>query len=111
MASVYDEQILKFLHEAGDKGMTVMVLSKNVFNENTSLFCELSFDEVYRYVRSYIYKNSKSADSLVELAGRRGCYRINKAKASQLMLHFLDEETTETDCIEQNDEDLSLSLF
>ena len=33
MASVYDEQIIRLLHEAGEKGMAVKILSKNIFNE------------------------------------------------------------------------------
>jgi len=42
MASVYDEQIIRLLHEAGEKGLAVKILSKNIFNENNTLFGDLS---------------------------------------------------------------------
>jgi hypothetical protein len=111
MASVYDEQIIRLLHEAGEKGMAVRILSKNIFNENNTLFGDLSLEEVYRYVRSYIQRNSKTSLSLIEPTGRRGFYRLNSEQITQLMLNFSASEEKSIDEREIRDEDLSLSLF
>ena len=111
MASVYDEQIIRLLHEAGEKGMAVKILSKNIFNENNTLFGDLSLDEVYRYVRSYLQRHSKTSSSLVEPTGRRGFYRLNPDQITQLMLDFTDGEEENVEEKDEKDEDLSLSLF
>ena len=111
MASVYDEQIIRLLHEAGEKGMAVRILSKNIFNENNTLFGDLSLEEVYRYVRSYIQRNSKTSLSLIEPTGRRGFYRLNSEQITQLMLNFSASEEKSIDEREIRDEDLSFSLF
>lgn len=111
MVSKYDEQILQYLHHAGERGMSVHILSKNVYNENTSLFDELTYEDVYRYVRSYIQRNTKSSDSLIESAGQRGYYRLNNTVAQQLLFDFTDAEDQDSCEDSRLDVDLSLSLF
>jgi len=91
--------------------MAVRILSKNIFNENNTLFGDLSLEEVYRYVRSYIQRNSKTSLSLIEPTGRRGFYRLNSEQITQLMLNFSASEEKSIDEREIRDEDLSLSLF
>jgi hypothetical protein len=111
MASVYDEQIIRLLHEAGEKGMAVKILSKNIFNENNTLFGDLSLNEVSKYVRSYIQRNSKTSSSLIESTGHRGFYRLNNDQVTQLMLNFSNVEEENIEKKDIRDEDLSLSLF
>lgn len=110
---VYDELILKFLHEAGDGGMKINIIAKNVFNESNSLFGELTYEDIYNYVRAYIRRHSQSPDALIEPMEQRGYYRINKTVATQLQLCFLDDEEQDDDAEEAKPDcgDLSLSLF
>ena len=87
----YDSQILQILTEVGEKGISVQLLSKNLYNLNTTLFYTPDLEEIRSYVQQYLLKNSKSAQSLVESTGRRGYYRLNtqnNADARQLVLKF-----------------------
>ena len=87
----YDRQILDILMEVGDKGISVQLLSKHVYNRNLSLFFTPDLNEIRTYVQQYLLKNSKSPLSLIEATGKRGCYRLNtsnNADARQLMIEF-----------------------
>lgn len=87
----YDSQILQILTEVGEKGISVQLLSKNLYNLNSTLFYTPDLEEIRSYVQQYLLKNSKSAQSLVESTGRRGYYRLNtqnNADARQLVLKF-----------------------
>ena len=87
----YDRQILDILMEVGDKGISVQLLSKHVYNRNLSLFFTPDLNEIRTYVQQYLLKNSKSPLSLIETTGKRGCYRLNtnnNADARQLMIEF-----------------------
>ena len=111
----YDQQILNILTDVGEKGISVQLLSKHLYNLNTSLFVPLDIEEVRNYVQQYLLKNSKSPQSLIENAGRRGIYRLNtqnNADARQLMLEF--KSHTQDDAAESEEvhhPDLSLDLF
>ena len=112
----YDQQILSILTDVGDKGISVQLLSKHLYNLNTSLFAPLDIEEIRNYVQQYLLKNSKLPQSLIENTGRRGIYRLNtqhNADARQLMLdfksHAAQEETDEAEQIHHPD--LSLDLF
>lgn len=113
---IYDKQILQILADAGKNGVGVQQLAKHVYNLNCTLFSTPDLQEVYNHVRQYLSRNSKSPQSLIESAGRRGYYRLNtqnNADARQLMLQFsalsaADEATKEN---EKTQQDLSLSLF
>lgn len=109
----YDRQILQILTEVGEKGISVQLLAKHVYNLNTSLFFTPDLNEIRSYVQQYLLKNSKSEQSLIEATGKRGFYRLNTQNnpdARQLMIEF--RETRQPD---ENEEmpsvDLSLSLF
>ena len=110
---MYDQQILRILTDVGDKGISVQLLSRQVYNLNVSLFSSQDLEEIRSYVQQYLQKNSKSPQSLIESTGRRGYYRLNtlhNADARQLMLEFKRHEQ-----VEEKEEkplpDLSLDLF
>ena len=111
----YEEQILHILSEVGERGISVSMLAKHVYNMNCTLFSQPDVQEIHRTVQQYLLKNSKSSQSLIESTGRRGYYRLNtsnNAVARQLMLDFREEEIQEEDIEEEKpQQDLSLSLF
>ena len=87
----YDKQILSILTSVGERGISVMQVSKHVYNMNLSFFYTPDLNEIRAYVQQYLLKNSKSPQSLIESTGRRGYYRLNTQNnpdARQLMLEF-----------------------
>ena len=109
----YDQQILKILTEAGERGISVQNISRHVYNLNCTFFHQPDYEEVRSYVQQYLLKNSKSQQSLIESTGQRGCYRLNtmgSQDAQQLMLLFR-EETVCNDEQVASKQDLSLDLF
>ena len=108
----YEQQILHILSEVGERGISVSVLSKHVYNLNCTLFSQPDFQEVKQFVQQYLLKNSKSSLSLIESTGRRGYYRLNttgSADALQMMLQFREEQQGIEE--EKPQQDLSLDLF
>ena len=110
---MYDQQILRILTDVGDRGISVQLLSRQLYNMNVSLFSSQDLEEIRAYVQQYLLKNSKSLQSLIESTGRRGYYRLNtmhNADARQLMLEFKRH-----DQVEEKEQkpmpDLSLDLF
>jgi hypothetical protein len=112
---IYEQQILHILSEVGERGISVSVLSKHVYNLNCTLFSQPDLQEVKQFVQQYLLKNSKSSLSLIESTGRRGYYRLNtqnNADARQLMFEFREEEIRLEEVEEEKpQQDLSLSLF
>ena len=109
----YDQQILKILTEAGERGISVQNISRHVYNLNCTFFHQPDYEEVRSYVQQYLLKNSKSQQSLVESTGQRGYYRLNTTgskDAQQLMLLFRDNITND-DAQKTEQNDLSLDLF
>ena len=91
----YDKQILRILTDVGDKGISIRLLSKHVYNMNLTLFHVPDLDDIHACVQRYLRKNSKTPSSLIEHMERRGYYRLNtrnNADARQLMLEFSEEE-------------------
>ena len=111
----YDRQILRILMDVGERGISVQLLTKHVYNMNSTLFFTPDMEEIRSYVQQYLLKNSKSSQSLIESTGRRGYYRLNtqnNADARQMMLDFRDVIKTENEVEEEKpQQDLSLSLF
>ncbi|MBR1688985.1 MAG: hypothetical protein IJ710_10770 [Prevotella sp.] len=108
----YDRQILDILLQVGERGLSVQAIAKHVYNQNCSLFGSPVYADVYNYVQQYLLRNSKSAHSLIENAGRRGRYRLNTQgsdDARQLMLRFQEEK--ELPEKEEKPVDFSLDLF
>ena len=109
----YDRQILEILTDVGERGISVQLLSKHVFNKNASLFFSPNLEEIRAYVQQYLLKNSKSPSSLIESMERRGYYRLNtqnNQNARQLMIEFREEHAIE-EKEEKPMKDLSLDLF
>ena len=109
----YDQQILKILTEAAERGISVQNISRHVYNLNCTFFHQPDYEEVRSYVQQYLLKNSKSQQSLVESTGQRGYYRLNTTgskDAQQLMLLFRDNITND-DAQKTEQNDLSLDLF
>ncbi|MCR4583588.1 MAG: hypothetical protein K5764_08575 [Prevotella sp.] len=110
----YDQQILTILTDVGERGISVQLLAKHVYNLNISLFSQPSLEEVRSYVQQYLLRNSKSPQSLIEHTGRRGYYRLNtqgNADARQLMFRFRNPADDEEKEKESPQQDLSLNLF
>lgn len=109
----YDRQILRILSDVGDKGISVQLLAKHVYNQNSTLFFSPDLSEIHTYVQQYLLKNSKSPSSLIESMERRGYYRLNtnNADARQLMLDFREQSSIEEEKEETPQQDLSLDLF
>ncbi len=108
----YDQQILKILTEAGERGISVQTLAKHVYNMNCTFFFQPDYEEIRAYVQQYLLRNSKSAQSLIESTGRRGYYRLNttgSADALQMLLQFREEQEEKEE--EKPQQDLSLDLF
>lgn len=108
----YDQQILKILTEADERGISVQAIAKHVYNMNLSFFNTPDYEEIRTYVQQFLLKNSKSNLSLIENTGRRGYYRLNtkgSADARQMMLQFRDEQEEKEE--EKPQQDLSLDLF
>ena len=81
--------------QVGEKGISVQLLAKHVYNRNLSLFFTPDMNEIRTYVQQYLLKNSKSPLSLIEATGKRGYYRLNttnNADARQLMLEFSESD-------------------
>lgn len=109
----YDRQILRILSDVGDKGISVQLLAKHVYNQNSTLFFSPDLSEIHAYVQQYLLKNSKSPSSLIESMESRGYYRLNtnNADAQQLMLDFREQTSIEEEKEEKPQQDLSLDLF
>ena len=108
----YDRQILQILTEVGEKGISVQLLAKHLYNLNSTLFSSPVLEDIRAYTQQYLLKNSKLPSSLIESTGRRGYYRLNtrnNADARQLMLEFREPEEEEKE--EKPVVDLSLNLF
>lgn len=112
---IYEQQILHILSEVGERGISVSLLAKHVYNLNCTLFSQPDLQDVKQFVQQYLLRNSKSSLSLIESTGRRGYYRLNtqnNADARQLMLEFREEEIKQEVAEEEKpQQDLSLSLF
>ena len=109
----YDQQILKILTEAGERGISVQNISRHVYNLNCTFFHQPDYEEVRSYVQQYLLKNSKSPASLVESMERRGYYRLNtrnNADARQLLIEFRQDSSSD-EKEEKPAKDLSLDLF
>lgn len=111
---MYEQQILRILSEVGERGISVAMLAKHVYNLNCTLFAQPDLQEVHQSVQQYLLRNSKSPQSLIESTGRRGYYRLNtrgSADARQLMFDFREEQPAPEPEPEQPQQDLSLCLF
>ena len=110
----YDQQILDILTAVGEKGISVQLLAKHVYNNNLSFFFTPNLEEIRAYIQQYLLKNSKQPSSLIEKMERRGYYRLNTQNnpdARQLMIEFKEERQQSEEKEEKSSQDLSLDLF
>ena len=113
----YDNYILQILADVGERGIGVRLLAKHVYNMSCTLFSQPDLQEIHSYVQSYLLKNSKLPQSLIERTERRGWYRLNtrnNAYARQLRQTFQRPRNVDDDGAEEPQrpsKDLSLSLF
>lgn len=105
----YDKQILHFLAEAGEAGLSVRKIAHHVFNATNGFFSEASYDDVHQSVRQYLQRQAQRKGGLVKRVGH-GVYQLDlcSREAQQLMLDFKDEQES---CPKPIAEDRSLSLF
>jgi len=111
---MYERQILRILTAVGERGISVALLAKHLYNLNSTLFYQPDLQELHQFVQQYLLRNSKLPQSLIESTGRRGFYRLNtqnSADARQLMLEFRDSTEESEIEAEKPKEDLSLDLF
>ena len=112
---MYDEQILRILLGVGVRGISTKKLAKHVYNHFCTFFHQPDFDDIYRYVKNYLRRNSRSPKGLIKRADRWGHYRLNTANSSAiqtLMAQYKEKEEKEESETPKNVlQDLSLSLF
>ncbi|MCD8289959.1 MAG: hypothetical protein LUC91_00470 [Prevotella sp.] len=112
----YEKEIIYVLSEAGKKGLSIKKIARHIYNNNNSLFDELSFEDVHKAVAGFLQRNCKRRNSLVERTQKNGTYRIRvSVKPTQLQLYFKDDEDVkdvkEEEYDKQSGKDNSLSLF
>lgn len=110
----YGQDITRILCEAGDDGLPVRKIVRHIYNLHNGLFDSTSYEEINKKVLTFIQKNSKTPNGILEKTGKWGHYRINKDsnRASQLMLEFDKEYDTGLPEAERKEgKDNSLSLF
>ena len=81
--------------DVGGNGMSASLLSKHVYNLNTTLFFQPDVDEIRRWVWSYLQRNARSKNALVEHTGRHGFYRLNKRGIRFMRSQMLAQQAAE----------------
>ena len=115
---MYEQQILRILTEVGERGISVALLAKHLYNLNCTLFFQPDVDEIRRWVWSFLQRNAKSRRPLVERTERHGYYRLSKRGRSfirqqQLSIYNnnVQEEENGGDAPRQESLDTSPGLF
>lgn len=111
-----DQEIIRVLAEAGDRGLSMKKITMHVYNHVNGLFFSVDFDEVRRLVVNFVNRNARQSGSVIERTNERGIYRLNKCSGdeNQLKLDFKDFLESEKDNSKSSscdDKDCSLSLF
>lgn len=106
---LYDKEIIYVLIEAGSEGLSAKKISRHVHNSRNTLFNPISFNDVYREVKSYLRTNSRTELSIIKKIGK-GLYCINNNvnDSRQLLFEFKDAITSES---KSNGDELLLKLF
>lgn len=89
----YDKDILTILHKAGSRGLQLKKIVLHVCNANNTLFEATDPDEIYRYVRNFVRRNTNKPGAVLKPAAKRGCYRLNmrSKKTQQLLTEMLND--------------------
>lgn len=112
-----EEEILRLLTLAGDKGLKIEKVARHVYNSCNTMFTPLDYKDVHAFVSQYLIKNAKDPTSIIEKVEGHGMYRLNSESklTQQLMLEFAPHEAEQQEVKDESklkaDNDLSLSLF
>lgn len=108
---INDELIIRFLAEAGDKGLSKDKLARHIFNAENDFFSVVEYDVVKRQVDAFIRRNSSDSYTLLELVkGQKDVYRLNSNSPQFTQLSFdFQEEVPQTNVSKEAD-DQSLEL-
>ena len=89
----YEKDILLLLIEPGEKGFSVVKISRHIFNTHNSFFLALDVEEVHQEVQQCLVKMSRRTDSMLGKV-KKGVYCINteNQQVKQLRLKFLNEQ-------------------
>ena len=87
-----DEDILKALTEAGNRGLSLQKIVLYAYNSQNGLFQKYEKEEVKGYVIRFLRQNSRYSGSLIQKISR-GIYRLNpnSDQGRQLLLSFEEE--------------------
>ena len=90
-----EQEILSVLVQAGNKGLKLEKIARQVYNSCNSIFNPLDYMMVYNAVAQYLTKNSKDPHSLIRKGKGYGVYRIDyhSSTVQQLMLDFSSAST------------------
>ena len=105
----YQNEIIKVLAEAGNKGLSVMKVAIHVHHSCNTLFDHVPFQDVHRAVSAFLIRETRKKYPLVTRL-KHGCYRLNNNEAQRRQLTFdFDKQQEETR--KQPTQDCSLQLF
>lgn len=93
----YETEILTILREAGQQGMPVRRIARNVVNMTNTFFMQQTVEDVYDDVAAYLRLKSSQKGAEIEKAETRGWYRlnVNSKQVQQLLLDFTMREEDE----------------
>ena len=107
---MYKQQVLRILLDVGQRGMSAALLSRHVYNLNTTFFFQPDIDEIRRKVWAFLQRNAHSRRPLVEHTDRHGYYRLSRRGIiyTRKMLASLSDdihsdEPAETEKLRQDD--------
>lgn len=106
---MYEQHILKILYDVGKRGISVSLLAKHVYNMSCTLFSRPDFNEVLRYVRNFVVRNTRSNGGLLEHTGRWGYYCLNAKGMAMMRQQFAGDEAA-ADSKKEEEESRQLSL-
>ncbi|MBP5337716.1 MAG: hypothetical protein J6Z14_00210 [Prevotella sp.] len=105
---MYEQHILQILSDVGKKGISVSLLARHVYNMSITLFSKPDFDDVFREVRNFVLRNTRSKKGLLEHASRWGYYCLNAKGMAMMRQSFASEEAAADS--EKTEDSLQLSL-
>lgn len=83
----YDADIILVLKEAGESGLSVLKITKHVFNVHNSFFESPDYEKIHLQVYSFVRRNTTGNNPLL-LKKKRGVYCLNPNSPRYKQLHF-----------------------
>jgi hypothetical protein len=109
-----DPEIINTLLLAGEKGLKLEHIARNVFNASNSMFSPLDYKEVYTRVAQCLAYAVKKKNPIIQKGEGYAVYRLDfKSKiVKKMMLKFAAEEKEKPENAPKTTlEDQSLTLF